>query len=203
MFTGIIEQIGSVVGIVNEGSNKNFWIKSSITKELKVDQSVAHNGVCLTVVEILDNIYRVTAIQETLNRTNLDVVKVDEIINIERCTPANGRYDGHIVQGHVDDIAICKSIENKNGSWIFTFQIKDEKSCNLIVEKGSICVNGISLTVASIINDIFSVAIIPYTFENTNIKNIKVSSIVNIEFDIIGKYISKIMHTYSQPIQNV
>jgi riboflavin synthase len=203
MFTGIIEQTGRVVEITLEGTNKNFWIESALTKELKVDQSIAHNGVCLTVVEIANDTYKVTAIQETLQRSNLKFLNKNDLVNIERCTPANGRYDGHIVQGHVDETACCKSIENKNGSWIFTFQIEDKKNCHLIVHKGSICVNGISLTVASIVDDEFSVAIIPYTFEHTNMKHIDVLTIVNIEFDIIGKYISKIMQTYSQPKQNV
>ena len=203
MFTGIIEQTGTVLKIEKDGTNKHFWIKSSIVNELKVDQSIAHNGVCLTVVEIVDDTYRVTAIQETLNRSNLKFINENDMLNIERCTTANGRYDGHIVQGHVDDTATCKSIEDKNGSWLFTFKINDKKNSQLIVEKGSICVNGISLTVANIFEDEFSVAIIPYTFEHTNMKYLKVSSIVNIEYDIVGKYISKIMQTYFQPTQIV
>ncbi|MEI6595713.1 MAG: riboflavin synthase [Bacteroidota bacterium] len=202
MFTGIVEQTGKVIKIENDGTNRHFWISSSIASELRVDQSVAHNGVCLTVVEIVGKTYRVTAIEETLSRTNLKYFIENEIINIERCMPANGRFDGHIVQGHVDDTAFCKSIENKNGSWMFSFQIDDKKNTALIVEKGSICVNGISLTVASVTDNEFTVAIIPYTFEHTNMQFLKKSSIVNIEFDIIGKYISKIMHTYFQPTQN-
>lgn len=203
MFTGIIEQQGKIEKIESEGTNQHFWISSPLAENLKVDQSVAHNGVCLTVVEIIGNTYRVTAIQETLHRSNLNHITENDIINLERCTPAYGRFDGHIVQGHVDDTAICKSIKNQNGSWLFSFRINNQENTSLIVEKGSICVNGISLTVADIKDNIFSVAIIPYTFEHTNFKYLHESSIVNIEYDIVGKYISKIMHTYFQPKQNV
>ena len=202
MFTGIIEQTGIVVKTQQDGTNLHFWIASPIANELKVDQSIAHNGVCLTVVEINDNIYKVTAIDETLNRSNLKFLKENEIVNLERCTSVNSRFDGHIVQGHVDDFATCKSIENKNGSWLFTFQINDKKNESLIVEKGSICINGISLTIVNIHEDEFSVAIIPYTFEHTSMKQLRKLDTVNIEYDIIGKYISKIMHTYFQPKQN-
>jgi riboflavin synthase len=193
VFTGIIEQLGTITDIQNEGSNKHFWIQSSITPELKIDQSVAHNGVCLTVVEIKNDRYKVTAIDETLKRTNLNQCVVNDSVNMERCMPANGRFDGHIVQGHVDDVAICKGIENKGGSWMFTFKINNSSNRLMIVEKGSICVNGISLTVASVNEDEFSVAIIPYTFEHTNMNTLKTSHTVNIEYDIIGKYIAKIM----------
>jgi riboflavin synthase len=201
MFTGIIENTGIVKKVIKEGSNKHFWIESPIANELRVDQSVAHNGVCLTVVEILGKTYRVTAIEETLNRTNLRLIEPNDIVNIERCMSANGRYDGHMVQGHVDDTVVCKSVENKNGSWVFRFNLEEKDVLPLVVEKGSICLNGISLTVASVVGNEFSVAIIPYTFEHTNLGSVKPKDIVNVEFDIIGKYISKIMHTYFQPTQ--
>lgn len=194
MFTGIIEQTGVVIDIINHQSNKHIFIKSSLLPEIKVDQSIAHNGICLTVVEKLNDSYKVTAIEETINRTNLKNIKINDQINLERCMLANGRFDGHIVQGHVDDIAFCKSVENKNGSWLFTFKINDESNKNLLVKKGSVCINGISLTLASVSEDEFNVAIIPYTFENTNMKQINERSIVNIEYDIIGKYISKILN---------
>jgi riboflavin synthase len=193
VFTGIIEHLGTITDIQKEGSNKHFWITSPITTELKIDQSVAHNGVCLTVVEIKGNTYKVTAIDETLQRTHLNQSNVGDIMNMERCMLANGRFDGHIVQGHVDDVAVCKNIENKDGSWIFTFKINTASNQNMIVEKGSICVNGISLTVASVKGDEFSVAIIPYTFHHTNMNKLIVRSLVNIEYDIIGKYISKML----------
>lgn len=193
MFTGIIEQLGTITDIREEGSNKHFMIRSAITQELKIDQSVAHNGVCLTVVETDGDTYRVTAIDETLKRSNLGAAKVNDTVNMERCMPANGRFDGHIVQGHVDDVAICESVENKDGSWIFTFVLRDPAQLTLVVEKGSICVNGISLTVAAVSSKTFSVAIIPYTFNHTNLHAIKPGDTVNIEFDIIGKYIAKIM----------
>jgi riboflavin synthase len=191
VFTGIIEQVGKITNIIVEGTNKHFWISSSITHELKIDQSVAHNGVCLTVVEIVNDTYRVTAIEETLLVTNLNGLAVNDSINLERCMLANGRFDGHIVQGHVDDTAVCKSIEDKNGSWIFTFKISDSNNKNLMVKKGSICVNGVSLTIASIHKNKFTVAIIPYTFEHTNFKQLAKNKTVNIEYDIIGKYIAK------------
>lgn len=193
MFTGIIEQSGKVEQIINEGTNRHFWVSSPITNELKIDQSLAHNGVCLTVVEIKDSTYRVTAVDETLNRTNLGLYRVNDKINLERSMPANGRFDGHIVQGHVDDTAICKSVENKNGSWVYSFKINNATNKNLLVEKGSVCLNGISLTVASITDDSFTVAIIPYTYENTNMHSLREGSIVNIEYDILGKYIAKIL----------
>lgn len=193
MFTGIIEQTGKVIDIIDDESNKHIFIHSAIIPELRVDQSIAHNGICLTVVEIMDKAYKVTAIEETINRTNLKCLQLNDRINLERCMPANGRFDGHIVQGHVDDISVCKSIENKNGSWLFTFKINNESNKNLLVEKGSVCLNGISLTIASVTGVEFSVAIIPYTYENTNMNLITPGSIVNIEYDIIGKYISKIL----------
>jgi len=193
VFTGIIETIGKITQIKNEGSNTHFTLASSFTAELKVDQSVAHNGVCLTVVKIEDNQYTVTAIKETLERTNLGEWKIDDAINLERCMPANGRFDGHIVQGHVDDTAVCKEVIDENGSWKFWFDIKQKEQLKYIVQKGSICINGISLTVVDVTESGFSVAIIPYTFEHTNLHAVKPGNKVNIEFDVIGKYVAKML----------
>lgn len=193
MFTGIIETIGKITQIKNEGSNTHFTLASSFTAELKVDQSVAHNGVCLTVVNIEDNQYTVTAIKETLERTNLGEWKIGDAINLERCMPANGRFDGHIVQGHVDDIAICKEVIDENGSWKFWFEINQKEQLKYIVQKGSICINGISLTVVDVTETGFSVAIIPYTYEHTNLHAVNPGNKVNIEFDVIGKYVAKML----------
>ena len=190
MFTGIIEEIGSVKAISREAGNIHFTIAAKMTKELKVDQSVAHNGCCLTVVAIHDECYQVTAIQETLDKTNLNHWEIGTKVNLERCLVMNGRLDGHIVQGHVDTVATCTHYEEQNGSWKYTFQYKDE---HLTVEKGSITINGTSLTVVDSQEKGFSVCIIPYTFENTNFKNLKTGDIVNLEFDIIGKYVAKWM----------
>jgi riboflavin synthase len=190
MFTGIIEEIGSVKAISREAGNIHFTIAAKMTKELKVDQSVAHNGCCLTVVAIHDAFYQVTAIQETLDKTNLNHWEIGTEVNLERCLVMNGRLDGHIVQGHVDTVATCTHFEEQNGSWKYTFQYKDE---HLTVEKGSITINGTSLTVVDSQEKGFSVCIIPYTFENTNFKNLKTGDIVNLEFDIIGKYVAKWM----------
>ncbi len=190
MFTGIIEEIGSVKAITREAGNIHFTIAAKMTKELKVDQSVAHNGCCLTVVAIHDECYQVTAIQETLDKTNLNHWEIGTKVNLERCLVMNGRLDGHIVQGHVDVVATCTHYEEQNGSWKYTFQYKDEQ---LTVEKGSITINGTSLTVVNSQEKGFSVCIIPYTFENTNFKNLKTGDIVNLEFDIIGKYVAKWM----------
>jgi riboflavin synthase len=187
MFTGIIETLGTVTAIESNGTNKSFQIESSITHELKIDQSVAHNGVCLTVVNINGNIYTVTAIDETLKRTNLGLLTVGDKINLERCLPANGRLDGHFVQGHVDLTAICTEVKDENGSWVFKFEY-DKSSDQYTVQKGSVCVNGVSLTVVESETGMFSVAIIPYTYEHTNFNSFKVGSKVNIEFDILGKY---------------
>jgi riboflavin synthase len=192
MFTGIIETVGKVISIEKEDTNLNFRIQSSISDELKIDQSVSHDGVCLTVVSTSPGEHTVTAIAETLQKSNIGKLKVNDEINLERCTKVGSRLDGHIVQGHVDQTAICSSIQNKNGSWIFTFKY-DASIGNITVEKGSITVNGTSLTVFNSQDDQFSVAIIPYTFENTNFKNIKVGDTVNLEFDIIGKYVAKLM----------
>jgi len=192
MFTGIIETLARVEKIENENSNINFTFSSKLTHELKIDQSVAHNGVCLTVVKIEGNNYTVTAIDETLKRTNLGALKVGNHVNIERCMPANGRFDGHIVQGHVDTTAKFIKVNDLNGSWEFVFE--HEKDINFVtVEKGSITINGVSLTVVESTNTTFSVHIIPYTFEHTNFHEIKPGSIINLEFDIIGKYVAKML----------
>jgi len=190
MFTGIIEEIGSVKAISREAGNIHFTIAAKMTKELKVDQSVAHNGCCLTVVAIDEECYQVTAIQETLDKTNLNHWEIGTKVNLERCLVMTGRLDGHIVQGHVDTVATCTHYEEQNGSWKYTFQYKDEQ---LTVEKGSVTINGTSLTVVDSQEKGFSVCIIPYTFENTNFKNLKTGDIVNLEFDIIGKYVAKWM----------
>ncbi|UIR57624.1 riboflavin synthase [Sphingobacterium sp. SRCM116780] len=192
MFTGIIETLGKVKNIVKENSNIHLFIESSLSNELKIDQSVSHNGVCLTVVGIENNIHQVTAIDETLQKTNFNNLEVGDLMNIERCTQANGRFDGHIVQGHVDQIATCIAKQDQNGSFLFTFQY-DPAIQNITVEKGSVTVNGISLTVVNSKIDQFSVAIIPYTLAHTNLQHVEIGTNVNLEFDIIGKYVSKIM----------
>lgn len=191
MFTGIIEQTGIVKKIIEKGSNRTFWIKSPLAKSLKVDQSLSHNGVCLTVEEIDGGKYRVTAIDETLQKTNLGKWQENANINLERCMQMNGRIDGHIVQGHVDTVATCTSVVEKQGSWEYRFQI-DSSFAGLIIEKGSICLNGISLTIFNVTNDSFMVAIIPYTFDHTNMQFLKEGDEVNIEFDMIGKYVSRL-----------
>lgn len=197
MFTGIIECVGKVIHIENDLSNIHFTIEASIAQELKIDQSVAHNGVCLTVVAIKENSYKVTAIHETLQKTNLANLKINNELNLERCMVFNGRIDGHIVQGHVDQTAVCTAVQNQNGSWLFTFEY-DSALNNITVEKGSVCVNGVSLTVVNSGVNTFSVAIIPYTFEHTTFKNIEVGSKVNLEFDVIGKYVSKYLTVFSK-----
>lgn len=197
MFTGIVECLGKVVAIENELANIHFTIEASIVPELKIDQSVAHNGVCLTVTQIKNNTYKVTAIHETLQKTNLGLLQVGDEVNLERCMVFNGRIDGHIVQGHVDQTAVCREVTNQNGSWLFTFEYNSAQN-NITVEKGSVCVNGVSLTVVNSGLYEFSVAIIPYTFEHTTFKNIKVGSTVNIEFDIIGKYVSKYLTVFGK-----
>ncbi len=189
MFTGIIEDIGYVLNVEKQKDNLNFCIKSKITDELKVDQSVSHNGVCLTVVKIDKDKYYVTAIKETLKKTNLSFLKVNDLVNLERCLKLGDRLDGHLVQGHVDQTATCTNIIDDNGSKVYTFHYDDKG--NLTVEKGSICVNGVSLTVIGSMKNSFSVAIIPYTMENTNFHKISLGTIVNLEFDILGKYIVK------------
>lgn len=193
MFTGIIEQTGRIADIKAEGTNKHFTIEAALTPELKIDQSVAHNGICLTVVEINGSQYTVTAIDETLQKTNLDDARVNDVVNLERCMPANGRFDGHIVQGHVDSTATCTEVKDENGSWLFYFRLSNPGEAKFIVNKGSVCVNGISLTVVNCTDDTFNVAIIPYTFEHTNLGQVKPGARVNIEYDIVGKYIAKMM----------
>ncbi|MGV3502067.1 MAG: riboflavin synthase [Adhaeribacter sp.] len=197
MFTGIIEAQGRVREIKTEGSNKHFYLTCPFVHELKIDQSLAHNGVCLTVVEVSGEQYRVTAIEETLNKTNLNDLQVGDLVNLERCMAANGRFDGHVVQGHVDQTAVCTGVEDHNGSWLFSFRY-DAGSGNVTVEKGSICVNGISLTVVNSRPDAFSVAIIPYTFEHTNLNQVKPGTRVNLEFDIIGKYVARLFGNRNQ-----
>ncbi len=194
MFTGIVEGLGKVEQIEKELTNVHFWINSDFTNELKIDQSVAHNGVCLTVVDIKENQYKVTAIEETLNKTNLGNLNPSDVINLERCLQFNGRVDGHIVQGHVDQTGTVKSIENKDGSYIITIVYDEEKYNNVTVEKGSICLNGVSLTVLNSTIGEFSVAIIPYTWQFTNLHTLKEGAVVNLEFDILGKYIKRLMH---------
>ena len=189
MFTGIIEQIAEVVKVESEGSNVHISLKSTITSELKIDQSVAHNGVCLTVVKINGDEYIVTAIKETLDKSNIGLLVVGNKVNIERCLKVGDRLDGHMVQGHVDQTAKCVEVKKENGSYVYTF--KHKESDNMTVEKGSVCVNGISLTVVNSKDTSFSVAIIPYTHEHTNFHELKEGSLVNIEYDILGKYIAK------------
>jgi riboflavin synthase len=191
MFTGIIESLGKIITIENEGTNIHYTIKSDFTEELKIDQSVAHNGVCLTVVAINDDEYTVTAIHETLQKTNLNSLKVNDIVNLERGMKLGDRLDGHIVQGHVDQTGKCIAIKEENGSWVFTFQY-DSSLGNITIEKGSITISGTSLTVINSKEDQFSVAIIPYTYENTIFKNIEIDSVINLEFDVIGKYVARL-----------
>ncbi len=190
MFTGIIECTGIVKSIVTKESNLTFVIESPLSNTFSIDQSISHNGVCLTVELVSNNQHQVTAIAETLKKTNLQNWKVGTVVNIERCMMMNGRLDGHIVQGHVDTTAICKEVIAQSGSWEYTFEF-DEKFAHLVIEKGSISINGISLTCFSVTEKSCKVAIIPYTFEHTNIQYLQTGDLVNIEFDIIGKYISR------------
>lgn len=192
MFTGIIETLGKVTRLEKELDNLHISISSSISDDLKIDQSVAHNGVCLTVVEVKPGEHTVTAIAETLSKTNIGELKTGDLVNLERCMQMNGRLDGHIVQGHADQTAKCTQLTEREGSWEYTFEY-DPATGNITVEKGSICVNGISLTVVNSRDNSFSVAIIPYTFEHTNLQDVKVGSTVNLEFDIIGKYVSRLL----------
>lgn len=192
MFTGIIEVVGTVVELSRSEGNLDLIVTSPISKELKIDQSVAHNGICLTVVEVLPDAHRVTAIDETLKKTNLGQIRVGDEVNLERCMKTGDRLDGHIVQGHVDQTGECVSVEEQNGSWLYTFRYAPSKN-NLVVEKGSVCINGTSLTAFNAHEDLFSVAIIPYTYEHTNIKHVIKGSVVNLEFDIIGKYVARMM----------
>lgn len=192
MFTGIIEDLGILKKIEKEEGNINLYFKSKLTQELKIDQSLSHNGVCLTVVSVDNDIYKVTAIKETLDKSNLGELKVNSIVNLERAMKSNSRLDGHYVQGHVDQIAKCLSVKETDGSWYYEFEY-DNTLNNITIEKGSIAVNGVSLTVVNSKLNGFSVAIIPYTYNNTNFKKIQRGDTVNIEFDMIGKYISKLM----------
>jgi len=192
MFTGIIESLGKVVRLKKELDNLHVSINSNITHELKIDQSVSHNGVCLTVVSISDDEYTVTAINETLQKTNLNKLQVGDTVNLERAMKLGDRLDGHIVQGHVDQTAICTNRNESNGSWIFTFKYNARLN-NITIEKGSITINGVSLTVVNSDINTFSVAIIPYTFENTNFKSLSLGSEVNLEFDVVGKYVKRLM----------
>jgi riboflavin synthase len=191
MFTGIIETLGIIKDLNKDNNNLNITVFSSITHELKIDQSVAHNGVCLTVIAINNGEYIVTAIKETIEKTNLADWKVGDLLNLERAMKLGDRLDGHIVQGHVDQTGICKSIEEANGSWYFTFEY-DSNFNNITIEKGSITVNGVSLTVVNSKEKEFSVAIIPYTFEHTNFKNIQIGTTINLEFDVVGKYVARL-----------
>lgn len=196
MFTGIIEAIGEIKSIRKDGDNLIITVISELVPELTVDQSLAHNGVCLTVEEIQDTSYTVTAIRETIQKSNMGFLKVGDFINLERAMKLGDRLDGHMVQGHVDQIGTCLQVEEANGSWYYTFQY-DSSLGNLTIEKGSVTINGVSLTVVNSKKDVFEVAIIPYTYNNTNFKSLKKGSVVNLEFDVIGKYISKLMATRS------
>lgn len=195
MFTGIIETLGTIEQIEEEGTNYHLTISSPISNELKIDQSVAHNGVCLTVVALEEGKHVVTAIEETMNRSNLGDLKVGSIVNLERAMKANARLDGHMVQGHVDGTGKCIDVQSVDGSWYFKFEYTPTEE-HLLVDKGSICINGVSLTVVEPVDNIFSVAIIPYTFEHTSFKTLKAGDSINLEFDIIGKYIAKYMAIY-------
>jgi len=192
MFTGIIETLGKISTLVHNQGNLYITVESPISGELKIDQSVAHNGVCLTVIALSDGQHTVTAIEETLNKTNLGHLKTGDLVNLERCMQMNARLDGHIVQGHVDQTAICTDFTELDGSWEYTFEY-DTTPGNVTVEKGSICINGISLTVVNSHSNSFSVAIIPYTYEHTNMQHVRKGSVVNLEFDIIGKYVARLM----------
>jgi riboflavin synthase len=190
MFTGIIETLGSIEKVAENGGNRSFFIRSSITPELKVDQSLAHNGICLTVEEISHDIYRVTAIAETLAKTNAGHWQKGQLVNLERAMLMNGRLDGHLVQGHVDAVGTCVSVEDQDGSWLYQFSFPDAFA-SLVIEKGSITVNGVSLTAFNVTRNSFCVAIIPYTYEHTNLKEVNPGATVNLEFDMVGKYIQR------------
>lgn len=195
MFTGIIETIGEIVALERESENLHIKVKSDLAQELKIDQSIAHNGVCLTVVEIVGDSYVVIAIKETLDKTNMRELEVGQKVNLERAMKLGDRLDGHIVQGHVDQKGVCKAIEEMDGSWVFTFTYDDPLQ-NITIEKGSITVNGVSLTVVNSKKEEFSVAIIPYTYENTNFSQLKTGASVNLEFDVVGKYLKKLSQGY-------
>lgn len=192
MFTGIIETTGIIKDIFSTGTNRTFWIESSLSEELKIDQSLSHNGVCLTVEEIKNGLHRITAIEETLQKTNLIEWEINGVVNVERCMQMNGRLDGHIVQGHVDTVATCIEVITKDGSWEYICAF-NKKFNALVIEKGSISLNGISLTIFNVTENCFSVAIIPYTYQHTNMQYLKVNDKVNIEFDMIGKYVNRML----------
>ena len=191
MFTGIIESVGKIASIETEGSNYHFEIESDISSRLKEDQSVSHNGVCLTVVGVKNDLHRVTAVKETLKKSNFKFLKPGDKVNLERSMLADGRFDGHIVQGHIDQVVECKKISNQEGSWLMEFEVLPVDG-NYIIDKGSVCLNGISLTCFDVSDTAFSVVIIPYTYQHTNFNGMKPGDLVNIEFDIVGKYIAKI-----------
>jgi riboflavin synthase len=191
MFTGIVEEVGTVVSVRDEGTNRHFTVRARMTPELRIDQSVAHNGVCLTVVALEGDTYTVTAVQETLERTNLGDLAPGAGVDLERSLRIGDRLDGHMVQGHVDTVTECLSVEDLAGSWRFTFRTPEQR--HLLVHKGSICLNGVSLTIAELDDLRFSVAIIPYTFENTVFKDLKTGYRVNVEFDVLGKYVERMM----------
>lgn len=193
MFTGIIETMGKVIAIEPEQSNIHFTISAPFCNELKIDQSVAHNGACLTVIELNNDSYKVTAVDETLKRTNLGQLRIGSSVNLERCMSASGRFEGHIVQGHVDCIGICTGKEDQNGSWKFHFMYNAEENEHITVQKGSVTINGTSLTVVDSEEESFSVVIIPYTFEHTLFGQMQVGDAVNLEFDIVGKYITRLI----------
>ncbi len=193
MFTGIIEELGEVTNLKTEKENLHITVKSTLSSELKIDQSLAHNGVCLTVIELNENSHTVTAIKETLDKSNIGKLKAGDKVNLERAMRLGARLDGHIVQGHVDQIGTCTAIKEADGSWFFTFTYKSHLN-NITIEKGSITINGISLTVVDSNDNGFSVAIIPYTYENTNFHQFKVGDLVNLEFDVIGKYVAKLLN---------
>lgn len=190
MFTGIIEQLGTVQEVGANGGNKTFWVESDLSQALKVDQSIAHNGVCLTVEAVQNGMHQVTAIAETLAKTNLNDWEAGTLVNLERCMMLNGRLDGHLVQGHVDTVATCTALADKEGSWEYRFAF-DPQFAPLVIEKGSITLNGTSLTVFDVTDSQFSVAIIPYTYQHTNIHTVQIGTIVNIEFDLLGKYVQR------------
>ena len=192
MFTGIIEQLGEVVKLKNDKDNLHITVRSTISKELKIDQSLAHNGVCLTVVDLSDETHTITAIKETIDKSNIGELRVGSKLNLERAMQLGARLDGHIVQGHVDQIARCTEVVELEGSWVYTFSY-DTQLNNMTIEKGSITVNGVSLTVVNSKTDSFSVAIIPYTYEHTNFHQIKKGDSVNLEFDVIGKYVARLL----------
>ena len=192
MFTGIIETLGKITALRHDGGNLHITVASLVSHELKIDQSVAHNGVCLTVVALAEGTHTVTAIEETLNKTNLAQLQTGDLVNLERCMQMNARLDGHIVQGHIDQTAVCTVYKPLDGSWEYTFEY-DAATGNVVVEKGSVCINGVSLTVVNAHANSFSVAIIPYTYQHTNLQNVRQGSVVNLEFDIIGKYVPRLM----------